>query len=640
MKFSLQVLVTVVLLVLAGGVGAARTASQSEGIRRLDESEHVTFDPSIVGPCINLPATNTEKIGQGWSYAISPEHNDDLFSDPIPLGFEFLLFGDQYGLGTAGTNQVIFVNNNGNLSFRNGYGTYTSTGFPVAGFPMIAPFWADVDTRPDLGHAWKQDFSSGGRNVFAVTYENVGYFSQQGDKNNSFQVLISDGNDAAMGVGNNVCFCYANMDWTTGSASSGVNGFGGTPATVGANKGDGTDFFQIGRFNRSGSDFSGPTGISGVDFLDNKGFCFNAGGVDNVLPIAVGFPNGNITLNRCASMLVPVAFLSPEAGQTVNVVVTPQPLPPGFTLTIASPNPEQITIDIQFDPVEDGTYTLTFVATDSASGTTTQDLTFVVSGCDCNPDPAGGGCNGDPHFKTWRGKHFDYHGECDLVLLNSSAFESGLGLDVHIRTKIRRDMSYISSAALRIGSDVLEVESQGVYYLNGVLSAVLPAEFSGFAFSHTQPTNKQHVFEVYLGGRERIKLKTYKDFVSVLIEQGQKKHFGDSAGLMGDFTTGRMIGRDGKTVIDDANAFGQEWQVLETESSLFHTVRLPQHPNVCTMPPPMQASQVRRRLLSESSSVDQLAAEKACEQWGEGKDDCVFDVLTTGDLEMAVVGAY
>jgi hypothetical protein len=56
------------------------------------------------------------------------------------------------------------------------------------------------------------------------------------------------------------------------------------------------------------------------------------------------------------------------------------------------------------------------------------------------------------------------------------------------------------------------------------------------------------------------------------------------------------------------------------------------------LPPPMQASQLRRRL-SESSLVSQLAAEKACEHWGEGKDDCVFDVLTTGDLEMAVVGA-
>ncbi len=58
------------------------------------------------------------------------------------------------------------------------------------------------------------------------------------------------------------------------------------------------------------------------------------------------------------------------------------------------------------------------------------------------------------------------------------------------------------------------------------------------------------------------------------------------------------------------------------------------------MPTPMQASQLRRRLL-ETSAVDEAAAEKACAHWGkEGKDDCVFDVLTTGDLEMAVVGAY
>jgi hypothetical protein len=55
--------------------------------------------------------------------------------------------------------------------------------------------------------------------------------------------------------------------------------------------------------------------------------------------------------------------------------------------------------------------------------------------------------------------------------------------------------------------------------------------------------------------------------------------------------------------------------------------------------PSKEISQLRRRL-SESSSVDQLAAEKACAQWGEGKDDCVFDVLTTGGLEMAVLGAY
>jgi hypothetical protein len=199
-------------------------------------------------------------------------------------------------------------------------------------------------------------------------------------------------------------------------------------------------------------------------------------------------------------------------------------------------------------------------------------------------------------------------------------------------------VSYISSATLRIGTDILEVESQGVYYINDVINAKLPDEFSGFAFSHTQPTDKQHVFEVYLGDRQRIKVKTYKDFVSVLIEQGQSKHFGDSVGLMGDFGKGRMLARDGQTILNDANAFGQEWQVLDTEPTLFQTVRFPQHPSVCTLPPPMQASQVRRRLLE--SSVGKLTAEKACQHWGDDKDDCVFDVLTTDDLEMTMVGAY
>jgi hypothetical protein len=270
-----------------------------------------------------------------------------------------------------------------------------------------------------------------------------------------------------------------------------------------------------------------------------------------------------------------------------------------------------------------------------------RDSLTIVTQFTTTPVDGGGGVQGDPHFMTWRGQHFDYFGECDLVLIHNADFESGgaVSLDVHIRTKIRRDMSYISSAALRIGNDVLEVESQGVYWFNGVLNSDLTEEFSGFAFSHTQPTDKQHVFEVHFGGRERIKLKTYKDFVSVLIEQGKSEHFHHSVGLMGDFTMGHMIARDGKTIIDDANAFGQEWQVLNTDPSLFQTARFPQHPDVCTMPTPVQADHLRRRL-AETSLVDEAAAEKACEHWGEGKDDCVFDVLTTGDLEMAAVGAY
>jgi hypothetical protein len=62
--------------------------------------------------------------------------------------------------------------------------------------------------------------------------------------------------------------------------------------------------------------------------------------------------------------------------------------------------------------------------------------------------------------------------------------------------------------------------------------AALSDEFSGFTFSHTQPTDKQHVFEVHLGGDEKINVKTHNDFVSVLIEQDGRKQFGDSVGLI------------------------------------------------------------------------------------------------------------
>merc|ERR1719245_62556 len=58
---------------------------------------------------------------------------------------------------------------------------------------------------------------------------------------------------------------------------------------------------------------------------------------------------------------------------------------------------------------------------------------------------------GDPHFKTWAGEHFEYHGQCDLVLAQDASFANGLGLDVQIRTKLVRYWSYIHRVAIRIG---------------------------------------------------------------------------------------------------------------------------------------------------------------------------------------------
>jgi hypothetical protein len=82
------------------------------------------------------------------------------------------------------------------------------------------------------------------------------------------------------------------------------------------------------------------------------------------------------------------------------------------------------------------------------------------------------------------------------------------------------------------------VASEGVYYLNGVADAAMPNAISGFTVSHRQPSDHQHVFVLDLGKGEYLYIKTYKNFVSVLIRKGQSTHFGDSIGLMGDFEMG------------------------------------------------------------------------------------------------------
>ena len=369
---------------------------------------------TFVSPCQPLPADRTPHDGldndDGWSIvdfctagatgagpAVVPDchHNDDDSAD-FSLGFTFSFYGSDY--------TDAFINNNGNLTFGSLFGAFTATGFPDVGPMMIAPFWADVDTGTPgvssdlelLGHVWQKSVSA---NTVAVTWDQVGYFNDASDKLNTFQVLLSDGLNEDMGVGNNVCFCYADMQWTTGDASGGTAGFGGTPATAGANRGDGTDFFQIGRFDHAGADYDGPDGaVDGVDFLDGKGagvaapFCFNTSG-SNIPPIAVGFPTDDELRVGCDEVIeLDLDFLSPEGNQTTNVVVNDPDgaQAAGLVITITPGNPATVELDWAVDPTDEGTYVLTFTATDDfdPAGETERTLTIVV---DCSDDEDGDG---------------------------------------------------------------------------------------------------------------------------------------------------------------------------------------------------------------------------------------------------------
>lgn len=251
------------------------------------------------------------------------------------------------------------------------------------------------------------------------------------------------------------------------------------------------------------------------------------------------------------------------------------------------------------------------------------------------PPPPTSGVIGDPHIKTWKGELFDFHGVCDLVMVQNPDFASGLGMDIHIRTKRTRNWSYISNAVVRIGKETLEIMggSDGKYWINGVGGGELTA-LSGFAITHRVMSTHGMEFVIDLTGGEHISLKTFKDMIMVNVENASDRNFGSSVGLLGSFGKGEKKARDNLTIIEDDNEFGQEWQVKPGEDKLFHNIEGPQAPEKCDLP---NTQSLRRRLGESNLTLDD--AKTACSRVRpEDFDICVFDVLATDDSELA--GAY
>ena len=92
---------------------------------------------------------------------------------------------------------------------------------------------------------------------------------------------------------------------------------------------------------------------------------------------------------------------------------------------------------------------------------------------------------------------------------------------------------------------------------------------AGYPIEYRQLNDKQHAFEIDIGGGNKININTVKDIVSVNVNAdgffGPEMYswFGNSTGLMGSLKSGKMLARDGVTVLRDPNEMGQEWQVRD-----------------------------------------------------------------------------
>lgn len=204
--------------------------------------------------------------------------NDDGSSNQVNLPFTINFFNASF--------TSLFVNNNGNVTFGTALSEFTPTGLSGnnGGIPIIAPFWADVDTTgaisgdptvpgsPPSGVVTFGVDTVNGHQAFGVTYENVGYFGTHTDKLNSFQLILIDRSDTGIPGAFDMEFNYDKIQWEVGDASGGTDGLCGTqpiadctPAAVGYSNGTGTagtNFQLNGSFVAGALLDNGPTATS------------------------------------------------------------------------------------------------------------------------------------------------------------------------------------------------------------------------------------------------------------------------------------------------------------------------------------------------------------------------------------------
>lgn len=180
--------------------------------------------------------------------------NDDGSTGLVGMGFTLNFFGQNYS--------SLYVNNNGNVTFNSALWTYTPFNLTSTGSVIIAPFFADVDTRSAGDPVRYGTGTVDGRAAFGATYRNVDcyYSSTSRTVRNHFQVIIINRSDIGSGDFD-IEFNYDQIQWEAGGASGGTfNCLGGSSARVGWSNGTGAPGTS---FEMAGS------GVNGA-FLDSN----------------------------------------------------------------------------------------------------------------------------------------------------------------------------------------------------------------------------------------------------------------------------------------------------------------------------------------------------------------------------------
>ena len=247
---------------------------------------------------------------------------------------------------------------------------------------------------------------------------------------------------------------------------------------------------------------------------------------------------------------------------------------------------------------------------------------------------AGGG--GDPHLVGFGGNLFTWQGACTVVLLAAPPSTQGKhdDLQIHIRTKRIRKWSCIDAIALKMGGDVVEVDSnEAKLFRNG--SEVSSIQTARISVNKPMAKKKKVIYNFILDGDKYVEVTANKRTQMIFLNL-HGNYSSETKGILGSPANPGFFGRDGKAMQGDVNLFVEEWQINDSDPQIFRTRPFPQFPDKCSYNVNRDSS-VRERRLKQTDSISMEEASRACSTHSPGplRQYCIDDVMQTGDLEMA-----
>jgi len=256
-------------------------------------------------------------------------------------------------------------------------------------------------------------------------------------------------------------------------------------------------------------------------------------------------------------------------------------------------------------------------------------------------------CHDDPHFKTFGGKRYDFHGGCPLVLVQSDF------MDIHIETEVKTGYSSIQSVGFRMNMEM----DDPVFIDKNTDVTEFPKMLGRYEFNYVAATQR---YELILDDGQYVTVSAWNGKPSSVMVHGLKDSFGDAKGMCGEWDADEndLLDRNGDDM-DNGNDMGAEWKVrtadrpipgvdskgfMKCAPEVFHgggeEGRKRCAINKCMCIP--KADFECGENCKEKQCVEEDEITTACKDVtiDGDRENCKFDVKTTGDVEFAKAPFY